>query len=59
MVSLMNRLGAYGKRTNKYVDCFRPYVSNAKVIVDIGCGTGTFSKVIADEKRLIIALDIR
>ena len=34
IVSLMNRLGAYGKRTNKYIDCFRPYVNNAKVIVD-------------------------
>jgi len=38
---------------------FRPYVNNAKVIVDIGCGAGTFSKVIADGKRLIIALDIQ
>jgi 2-polyprenyl-3-methyl-5-hydroxy-6-metoxy-1,4-benzoquinol methylase len=37
---------------------FKRHVDDAEVIVDIGCGSGAFSKALACEKRLVIALDI-
>jgi precorrin-6B methylase 2 len=37
---------------------FKRYVDDAKVISDVGCGAGAFSKALACEKRLVIALDI-
>ena len=57
-VGLMDRLHVYEERTGKYVDYFKRYVDDVKIIVDIGCGEGAFSKALADGKRLVIALDI-
>jgi ubiquinone/menaquinone biosynthesis C-methylase UbiE len=37
---------------------FKRYVDEAEVIVDVGCGSGAFSKALVCEKRLVIALDI-
>ena len=58
VVGLMSRLHVYEERTGKYLSCFKRYVSNARVIADIGCGTGAFSKALARQGRLVIALDI-
>ena len=54
----MNRLHVYEERTDKYLSYFKHYVNSARVIVDVGCGAGAFSKALACGKRLVIALDI-
>lgn len=57
-VSLLSRFHVYEERTGKYLSHFKHYVDGAEVIVDVGCGTGAFSKALACQKRLVIALDI-
>jgi 2-polyprenyl-3-methyl-5-hydroxy-6-metoxy-1,4-benzoquinol methylase len=57
-VSLMGRLQVYDGRTGKYLSCFKHYVHGAEVIVDVGCGAGAFSKALARQGLLVIALDI-
>jgi len=57
-VGLLSRVRAYEGRTGKYLSHFKRYVDEAEVIVDVGCGSGTFSKALVCEKRLVIALDI-
>jgi SAM-dependent methyltransferase len=57
-VGLLSRFRAYEGRTGKYLSHFKRYVDDARVIVDVGCGSGAFSKALACEKRLVIALDI-
>lgn len=54
----MDRLGAYEGRTDKYLNCFRRYIEDAGVVIDVGCGPGIFSRALANKRRLIIALDI-
>jgi len=39
--------------------CFRQYIEDTKVVVDVGCGAGAFSKALDNGKRLIVALDIQ
>ena len=59
VAGLMSRLHVYEKRTGKYFELFKHhYVSNARVIVDVGYGAGAFSKALALQERLVIALDI-
>jgi len=58
VVGLMGRLHVYEERTGKYLSYFKHYVSNARVIVDVGCGAGAFSRALARQGRLVIALDI-
>jgi SAM-dependent methyltransferase len=55
----MGKLKAYEGRRDRYLECFKPYVNNASVVVDLGCGSGIFSKALADGKRVVIALDIQ
>jgi len=57
-VGLMSRLHVYEERTCKYLSYFKRYVNNAKVIVDVGCGAGAFSKALARQERLVIAIDM-
>jgi ubiquinone/menaquinone biosynthesis C-methylase UbiE len=57
-VNLLSRLHVYEERTGKYLSHFKHYVDDAEVIVDVGCGAVAFSKALACEKRLVIALDI-
>jgi len=57
-VDLLSRLHVYEERIDKYLSCFKHYVSNARVIVDVGCGAGAFSKALARQGRLVIALDV-
>ncbi|MEM1588476.1 MAG: class I SAM-dependent methyltransferase [Candidatus Bathyarchaeia archaeon] len=59
MESLIDAFGAYNERTGKYLACFRRDIDNASVILDIGCGSGIFSRALANKKRLVIALDIQ
>ena len=54
----IDKLHVYEGRTGKYLSHFKRYVDDAEVIVDLGCGGGVFSKALACEKRLVIALDI-
>jgi len=58
VVGLMNRLQVYKRRTGKYLSHFKRHANSAKVIVDVGCGEGAFSKALAVGKRLIVAIDI-
>ena len=57
-VGLMGRLHVYEERTGKYLSYFKHHIGNAKVIVDVGCGAGAFSKALARQERLIIAIDV-
>ena len=54
-VSLLSRLHVYEERMGKYLSCFKHYVDDARVIVDVGCGEGAFSRALACRKRLVIA----
>jgi ubiquinone/menaquinone biosynthesis C-methylase UbiE len=58
VVGSMGRLHVYEERTGKYLSYFKRYVGNAKVIVDVGCGAGAFSKALARQERLVIAIDV-
>jgi ubiquinone/menaquinone biosynthesis C-methylase UbiE len=58
VVGLLDKLHIYEERTGKYLNYFKHYVDDARMVVDVGCGTGVFSKALASWERLIIALDI-
>ena len=58
VVGLMGRLHVYEERTGKYLSYFKHHIGNAKVIVDVGCGPGAFSKALARQERLVIAIDV-
>jgi 2-polyprenyl-3-methyl-5-hydroxy-6-metoxy-1,4-benzoquinol methylase len=57
-VGLLSRLHAYEERTCKYLNRFKHYADGARIVVDVGCGTGAFSKALASNRHLVIALDI-
>jgi len=54
----MGRLHVYEKRAGKYVSYFKHYVNSATIVVEVGCGVGVLSKVLAYGKRPVIAIDI-
>jgi len=54
----MDRLHVYEERTGKYLGYFKQNIDGAKIVVDVGCGIGAFSKALACGKRLVIALDL-
>ena len=54
----MDRLHVYEKRIGKYLSYFKHYVDSARMVVDVGCGAGTFSRASARRQRLVIALDV-
>jgi ubiquinone/menaquinone biosynthesis C-methylase UbiE len=58
VVGLLDRLHIYEERTDKYLNHFKHYVGDAGIVVDAGCGTGAFSKGLASNRHLVIALDI-
>ena len=58
-VGLLSRLHVYEERTGKYLSHFKHCVDDAKVILDVGCGVGAFSKALAHQPLLVIALDIK
>jgi ubiquinone/menaquinone biosynthesis C-methylase UbiE len=58
VVGLLSRLHTYEERTGKYLSNFKHYVDDAGIVVDVGCGTGAFSKALASNRHLVIALDI-
>jgi len=58
VVGLMDRLHIYEERTGKYLSYFKYYVDSARIVVDVGCGAGTFSRALACRQRLVIALDV-
>ena len=37
---------------------FKHHVDSARMVVDVGCGVGTFSRALACRQRLVIALDV-
>jgi ubiquinone/menaquinone biosynthesis C-methylase UbiE len=55
---LLSRLHIYEERTDKYLNRFKHYADGARIVVDVGCGTGAFSKALASNRHLVIALDI-
>jgi len=55
-VSLVDKLQVYKGRAGKYLSHFKHYVDDAGVIVDVGCGEGVFSRALACQGRLVIAL---
>jgi ubiquinone/menaquinone biosynthesis C-methylase UbiE len=58
VVGLLDRLHIYEERTGKYLTHFKHYVHDARTVVDVGCGAGAFSKALASNSHLVIALDI-
>jgi len=58
VVGLLSRLHIYEERTGKYLNYFKHYVDDARIVVDVGCGTGDFSKALASNRHLVIASDI-
>jgi ubiquinone/menaquinone biosynthesis C-methylase UbiE len=58
VVRLMSRLHVYEERTGNYLSHFKHYVEDARMVVDVGCGVGAFSKALARQERLVIAIDI-
>jgi ubiquinone/menaquinone biosynthesis C-methylase UbiE len=58
VVGLLSRLHIYEERTGKYLNHFKHYVDDAGIVVDVGCGTGVFSKALASNRQTVIALDI-
>jgi ubiquinone/menaquinone biosynthesis C-methylase UbiE len=58
VVRLLSRLHIYEERTGKYLNHFKHYVGEAGIVVDVGCGAGAFSKALASNSHLVIALDI-
>jgi len=55
---LLSRLHIYEERTGKYLSHFKHYVDDVRIILDIGCGRGAFSKALARQRHPVIALDI-
>lgn len=58
VVGLLSKLRVYEERTDAYVRLFERYISGAGVLLDVGCGTGAFSRAVASGGRLVVALDI-
>jgi 2-polyprenyl-3-methyl-5-hydroxy-6-metoxy-1,4-benzoquinol methylase len=58
VVRLMSRLHVYEERTGNYLSHFKHYVEDARIVVDVGCAVGAFSKALARQERLVIAIDI-
>jgi ubiquinone/menaquinone biosynthesis C-methylase UbiE len=54
----LGRLHIYEERAGKYLNYFKHYVDDARMVVDVGCGTGAFSKALASCEGLVIAIDI-
>ena len=52
VVGLLSKLHIYEERAGKYLNCFKHYADGARIVADVGCGTGAFSKALACEKRL-------
>jgi len=52
-IGLISKFNVYEERTGKYLSYFKHYVGNAKVIVDVGCGEGAFSRALACRKHLV------
>jgi 2-polyprenyl-3-methyl-5-hydroxy-6-metoxy-1,4-benzoquinol methylase len=58
VVGLLSRFHIYEERTDKYLNHFKHHVDDERIIVDVGCGTGAFSKALASNRHLVIAVDI-
>jgi len=58
VVGLLSKLRVYEERTDTYVRLFERWISSAGVLLDVGCGTGAFSRAVASGGRLVVALDI-
>ena len=58
-VKLAEILRLYETRTVRYLELFNKYVDDADVVVDLGSGTGLFSKMLSSKVKLLIALDIK
>ncbi|MEM1510851.1 MAG: class I SAM-dependent methyltransferase [Desulfurococcaceae archaeon] len=59
MDKLIERLGMYRDRTIRYAGFFTQFIGSEGVVLDIGCGSGIFSKLLAKGERMVIALDIQ
>jgi ubiquinone/menaquinone biosynthesis C-methylase UbiE len=58
VVGIVSSLHISEERTDKYLNHFKHHVDDAGIVVDVGCGTGAFSKALASNSHLVIALDI-
>jgi len=45
-------------RCAKVLELFQTNIDGAKIVADVGCGTGAFGKALACGKRLVIVLDV-
>lgn len=58
IVNVAHKLGAYEERVDRYFNVFKQYISSSGVALDLGCGPGTFSRLLAKDGHFVIALDI-
>jgi ubiquinone/menaquinone biosynthesis C-methylase UbiE len=58
MIERLLKTRAYEERATHYISAFSRYVNSAETILDVGCGSGVFSKALVRDGRIVIAIDI-
>jgi 2-polyprenyl-3-methyl-5-hydroxy-6-metoxy-1,4-benzoquinol methylase len=58
VVKLASKLGLYAERTRKYFHSFRGYIKGNATVLDVGCGAGAFSEVLARHGCFVVSLDV-
>lgn len=48
----LNKKGTYNNMKNRYMELFRPFITQDSEVLDIGCGWGALIKMIADNLSL-------
>jgi SAM-dependent methyltransferase len=59
IVYLLRKIRVYEERADKYTVSFRKFIDGKGYILDVGCGSGVFSKKFTVNGNSVIALDIQ
>jgi ubiquinone/menaquinone biosynthesis C-methylase UbiE len=57
-VWIASRLGLYAERAEKYFNRFKDHVKNGITVLDTGCGSGAFSKLLSKQDCCVVSLDV-